>query len=260
MTHSVSIMVLVLLVATASASINVLHEADDYISHNAFPEADDYISHNVSPEVDNYISPNVSPEDDNYIPHNVPSQVNDKYNSPLLRILLNHTSFDDPSELKSSRLKIVKRGTASTGVWKPFECPKLSCNKTSSSPPSSAGRQTEGQGTPLWAFILGILVVAFLPILKRTVVSLVYCYKYGRGRTLNADPIVRNSAVQITPDIADEEAIELDELAPLSPVPSLNIVNPSVPISMLGTSTSTIDRTPSSVDTRKSRQTPSSVL
>ena len=89
MTNIVTTMVLVLLVATASASIDVLHEADDYISHNAFPEADDYISHNVSPEVDNYISPNVSPEDDNYIPHNVPSQVNDKYNSPLLRILLN---------------------------------------------------------------------------------------------------------------------------------------------------------------------------
>ena len=77
------------------------------------------------------------------------------------------TSFNDPSELKSSRPTIVKRGTASNGVWKPFECPKLDCNTpTPSSPPSSAGRLTEGQGTPLWAFVLGILVVAFLPILK----------------------------------------------------------------------------------------------
>ena len=86
----VNTMVLVLLVATASASIDVLHEADDYISHNVSPEVDNYISPNVSPEDDNYISPNVSPEVDNYIPHNVPSQAIDKYNSPLLRILLNN--------------------------------------------------------------------------------------------------------------------------------------------------------------------------
>ena len=64
---SIATMVLVLLVATSSASIDVSHEVDDYISHN------------VSPEVDNYIS------------HNVPSQAIDEIaNSPLLRILLNN--------------------------------------------------------------------------------------------------------------------------------------------------------------------------
>ena len=60
----------------------------------------------------------------------------------------------------------MKRGTALNGVWKPFDCPQLNCSDPTPSSPPSAERLPEGQGTPLWVFVLGILVVGLLPLLK----------------------------------------------------------------------------------------------